>query len=140
MGFATQGKKVAASKPRLLLADDHEEFLDEVSRLLESDFELVGSARDGVELVERAAELIPDAVVTDFKMPKLSGIVAGRKLVEKRVCLAVVLLTMYRDPQLVRDAMDAGIRGYVLKDRAGEDLIPAIHCALDGQSFVSSLS
>jgi len=128
-----------ALRPRLLLADDHEEFLEEVSRLLEGDFELVGLARDGAELVERARVLSPDAVVTDFKMPRLTGILAGRKLVESRVCAAVVLLTMYRDPQLVRDALDAGIRGYVLKDKAGEDLIPAIHHALGGQTFVSAL-
>ncbi len=128
-----------ALRPRLLLADDHEEFLEEVSRLLEGDFELVGLARDGAELVERARALRPDAVVTDFKMPRLTGILAGRKLVESRVCAAVVLLTMYRDPELVRDALDAGIRGYVLKDKAGEDLIPAIHRALDGETFVSIL-
>lgn len=126
-------------KPRLLLADDHEEFLEEVSRLLEGDFELVGVARDGAELVERAAMLNPDAVVTDFKMPKLTGIVAGRKLVSSRVCPAIVLLTMYRDQQLMRDAMNAGILGYVLKDRAGEDLIPAIRQVLDGKTFVSAL-
>jgi DNA-binding NarL/FixJ family response regulator len=129
-----------ALRPRLLLADDHEEFLEEIRSLLAGDFELVGVARDGAELLEQAGSLNPDAVVTDFKMPKLTGIRAGRKLVESRVCRAVVLLTIYRDPQLVRDALDAGIRGYVLKDRAGEDLIPAIRCALDGETFVSALS
>jgi DNA-binding NarL/FixJ family response regulator len=128
-----------ALRPRLLLADDHEEFLEEVVRLLECDFELVGKARDGTELVERARLLSPDAVVTDFKMPGLTGILAGRRLVESRVCSTVVLLTMYRDPQLVRDALDAGIRGYVLKDKAGEDLIPAIRSALGGGTFVSAL-
>ncbi len=128
-----------AQRPRLLLADDHEEFLEEVSRLLAGDFDLVGVARDGAELVECARKLSPDAVVTDFKMPKLTGIVAARQLVEGRVCLTVVLLTMYRDPQLVRDALNAGIRGYVLKERAGEDLIPAIQRALTGEIFVSAL-
>jgi DNA-binding NarL/FixJ family response regulator len=130
---------VTGSKPRLLVADDHEEFLEEVSRLLAGEFDLVGVARDGAELLDRAAILSPDAVVTDFKMPRLTGIVAGRRLVEREVCLAVVLVTMYRDPQLVRDALDAGILGYVLKDRAGDDLIPAIHHALNGKTFVSAL-
>jgi DNA-binding NarL/FixJ family response regulator len=128
-----------ALRPRLLLADDHEEVLEEVARLLATDFELVGVARDGVELVERARLLAPDAVITDFKMPRLTGILAGRKLIEGRVCCTVLLLTMYRDPQLVRDALDAGFRGYVLKDRAGEDLIPAIQQALGGETFVSAL-
>lgn len=129
-----------AFRPRLLLADDHEEFLEEVIRLLAGEFELVGVVRDGAELIECAGKLNPDAVVTDFKMPKLTGILAGRKLVETRVCAAIVLLTMYRDPQLVRDALDAGIRGYVLKDKAGEDLIPAIRRVLDGETFVSTLA
>ncbi len=128
-----------ALRPRLLLADDHEEFLQEVSRLLEDDFELVGVARDGAELMERAAALSPDAVVTDFKMPKATGIVAGRNLVATRACGAVILLTMFRDAQLMHDAFDAGIRGYVLKDKAGEDLIPAIHRVLEGKTFVSAL-
>ncbi len=128
-----------ALRPRLLLADDHEEFLEEVGRLLENDFELVGVARDGAELVELARLLCPDAVVTDFKMPRLTGVLAARKLVESHLCSVVVLLTMFRDPQLVHDALAAGIRGYVLKDKAGEDLIPAIHRALGGQTFVSAL-
>ncbi len=129
-----------ALRPRLLLADDHEGFLEEVSRLLADEFELVGVARDGAELVERAEKLSPDAVVTDFKMPKMTGILAARKLIESCTCSTVVLLTIHRDPQLVRDALNAGIRGYVVKDRAGEDLIPAIRSALDGETFVSVLT
>lgn len=132
--------RMPALRPRLLLADDHEEFLEEVSRLLAGEFDLVGVARDGAELLERARKLNPDAVVTDFRMPKLSGILAGRKLVESHVCVVVVLLTIYRDPQLAHDALDAGIRGYVLKDKAGEDLIPAIRRALNGETFVSALA
>lgn len=127
-----------ASRPRLVLADDHEEFLKEISSLLAPEFDLVGVARDGAELVERVRELSPDAVVTDLKMPKLTGIAAGRKVIEDRACPAIVLLTIYREPHLVHDALKAGIRGYVLKDRAGDDLIPAIRHALAGETFVSA--
>ena len=73
-------------------------------------------------------------------MPRLSGIEAGRRLLEHGFCRAVVLLTMYGDPQLVRGAREAGILGYVLKERAAEDLIPAILSALDGKAFLSSLA
>ena len=125
-------------KPRLLLADDHEDLLHEIVQLLEADFEVVGTARDGTALLEGAAHLGPDVVVTDFKMPKLSGLEAGRRLLQQDLCKAVVLLTMYADPQLVKDALRTGIRGFVLKVKAGEDLIPAIHCALRGETFVSS--
>src|ERR1700726_2372718 len=107
-------------KPRLLLADDHEAVLQEVTVLLDKDFELIGVARNGLELLDSAAKLCPDVVITDFKMPGLSGIEAGRRLLEQRLCKAVVLLTMYGDPQLVRGARDAGILGYVLKERAAE--------------------
>jgi DNA-binding NarL/FixJ family response regulator len=126
-------------KPRLLLADDHEAVLQEVTVLLNKDFELIGVARDGLELVDRAARLCPDVVITDFKMPGLSGIEAGRRLLEQRLCKAVVLLTMYGDAQLVRGAREAGILGYVLKERAAEDLIPAVFSVLEGKAFLSSL-
>lgn len=126
------------TKPRLLLADDHEDLLREVTELLERDFDVVGVARDGAALIDHAALLNPDVVVTDFKMPRLSGIDAGRTLLEQRLCKAVVLLTMYADPQLVNSALGVGIRGFVLKVKAGEDLIPAIHSALRGETFVSS--
>ena len=128
------------TKPRLLLADDHEDLLQEVTILLGKDFELIGVCRDGLELLECAASLCPDVVITDFKMPKLSGIDAGRRLLEQRLCKAVVLLTMYGDPQLVRCARDAGILGYVLKEKAAEDLIRAIFSVLEGTPFLSSLA
>ena len=124
-------------KPRLLLADDHEELLREVTELLDQDFTVVGTVRDGAALLFRAAELQPDVVVTDLKMPYLGGIEAGKKLLDQKLCRAVVLLTMYGDPQLVRNAQDAGILGYVTKDRANKDLIPAIQAALDGEHFIS---
>jgi DNA-binding NarL/FixJ family response regulator len=128
-----------AIKPRLLLADDHDDLLREVTELLHDDFELIGVARDGLELLRSAADLRPDVVITDFKMPKLNGIEAGRRLLDQQLCLAVVLLTMYGDPQLMRGAREAGILGYVLKEKAAEDLIPAVFSALDGRAFVSSL-
>jgi DNA-binding NarL/FixJ family response regulator len=126
------------ARTRLLLADDHEDLLREVTALLDPEFEVVGVARDGTALMDIAAHLNPDVVITDFKMPGLSGIDAGGRLLERGLCKAVVLLTMYADRQLVDGALQAGIRGFVLKVRAGEDLIPAIHSALRGETYVSS--
>ncbi|MFZ1005312.1 MAG: response regulator transcription factor [Candidatus Sulfotelmatobacter sp.] len=127
------------TKPRLLLADDHEDLLREVTALLQGEFEVIGVARDGAALVNIAADLNPDVVITDFKMPGLSGIDASSRLLERGLCKAVVLLTMYADRQLVDGALEAGILGFVLKVKAGEDLIPAIHSALRGETYVSSL-
>lgn len=127
------------TRPRLLLADDHEDLLREVTALLQVEFDVIGVARDGTELVNMAADLNPDVVVTDFKMPGLNGIDASSRLLERGLCKAVVLLTMYADRQLVDGALEAGILGFVLKVKAGEDLIPAIHSALRGETYVSSL-
>ncbi|SRR5579883_2453891 len=127
-----------ATKPRLLIADDHPELLDEVASLLGADFELVGKARDGASLLAIAAGLKPDVVVTDFAMPRVNGIEAGRRLIEQDLCQAVVLLTIYPEPHLIQQALAAGIRGYVSKVKAGEDLVPAIWEALRGRTFVSS--
>ena len=67
------------TRPRLLLADDHEDLLHEVTALLEGEFEVIGVARDGMALVDIAAHLNPDVVITDFKMPGLSGIDASQQ-------------------------------------------------------------
>jgi len=126
------------NRSRLLLADDHDKLLAEVTELLSREFEIVGVARDGAALLAMAAMLRPDVAVTDVRMPKLSGIDAGRILMAQGMCKAVVVLTAYDDPQLAQTALQAGIQGYVLKINAAEDLIPAIYKALDGVTFVSS--
>jgi len=122
---------------RLLLADDHPALLQEIQALLSRVFLVVGTAADGLTLVRMAEALRPDVVVTDIRMPKLSGIDAARVILQHKTCTAIVLLTVYDDIPLVESAMDAGIRGYVLKASAGEDLIPAIKRALEGGVFVS---
>jgi DNA-binding NarL/FixJ family response regulator len=124
-------------KPRLLLADDHDDILLETRALLAADFEVVGTACDGLALISAALELKPDVIVTDAMMPRLNGIDASREILRRQLCNAIVLLTVYGDPELVKTALDAGIRGYVLKVNAGDELIPAIHEALRGGTFVS---
>jgi DNA-binding NarL/FixJ family response regulator len=128
---------VQQSKRRLLLADDHQELLREIQQLVATDFDVVGTAPDGLTLIRMAETLKPDVVVTDIRMPGLSGIDAARTILQQKVCKTVVLLTMYDDPHLIRGALDAGILGYVLKATAGEELIPAIEEALQGGVFVS---
>jgi DNA-binding NarL/FixJ family response regulator len=126
------------ARPRVLLADDHEALLDEIVVLLQGDFDVVGRARDGAALLDVAARANADVVITDFKMPGFSGIEASSMLLQRGLCRAVVLLTMHPDLQLAQGARKAGILGFVLKVKAGEDLIPAIHCALRGETYVSS--
>ncbi len=70
-------------------------------------------------------------------MPGRSGIEAGREIIQRNLCSAVVVLSLYKDPGLVKSAFDSGIRGYVLKDDAGEELIPALNTVLTGGRYLS---
>jgi DNA-binding NarL/FixJ family response regulator len=105
------------TRPRLLLADDHEDLLHEVTALLQGEFEVVGVARDGVSLMDIAAHLNPDVVVTDFRMPGLSGIDAGGTLLERGLCKAVVLLTIYGTSNWWRAPSTRAFRGSCSKRR-----------------------
>jgi DNA-binding NarL/FixJ family response regulator len=73
--------------------------------------------------------------VTDFKTPRMDGIRAGRKLIEDGLCRAVILLTLYDGPSLIREALEAGIRGYVVKMDAGRELVAAIRAVSEGKTF-----
>ena len=108
-------------KPRILLTDDHVALRDEVSRLLSGDFDVVGTAGNAAKLLEIAADLKPDVVVSDYKMPGLDGIRAGASLLANGFCKAVVLLTLYDDRHLFEEAQKAGILGFVLKRNAAEE-------------------
>ena len=125
------------AKPRLILADDYRDLLGELVLLLQKDFNVVATAKDGVDLVSAVREHKPDVVVTDVKMPRLGGIQASREILGEHLCPAIVLLTGHNERELVNTAFEAGVRGYVLKINAGDDLVPAVHDALDGRTFIS---
>jgi DNA-binding NarL/FixJ family response regulator len=124
-------------KSRILVADDEPAILQQITDLLEEEFEVVGVACDGIDLLQCAQVLKPDVVITDFQMQRMNGIEAGRELIRRGLCGAVVLLTMYEEPYLIEQALKAGFRGFVLKANAGEDLIPAVREALARRTFVS---
>ena len=122
---------------RILLADDHRGLLEEMCNLLTPEFEVVRWVTDGLALIEAARELRPDVVIADMNMPGINGIDAGRRILEQRLCDAVIMLTVYNEPQMVRSALEAGIRGYVLKVDAGEELSPAIKKVVAGYTYFS---
>ncbi len=122
---------------RLLLADDNEDFLRVAARLLESEFEVVGTARDGQTLIEEVAHLQPDILVLDISMPGMTGIEAARQ-VRKAGCRApIVFLTVHGDSDYVSAAFLAGGQGYVVKCRLASDLLIALKEVMAGRSFVS---
>ena len=110
------------SKPRLLIADDHQMFAEGLKRLLGADFEVAGVVRDGRELVTAAEKLRPDVIVADISMPMLNGIEAVRQIKKTHPGIKVVFLTMHPDVAYAVSAFKAGASGYVLKHSAPDEL------------------
>jgi DNA-binding NarL/FixJ family response regulator len=127
----------AQTRLRIVLADDHWDLLEEMLILLTPEFEVVRSVTEGLALIEAARDLRPDVVIADMNMPGLNGIDAGRQILEQGLCAAVIMLTVFNEPQMVRSALEAGIRGYVLKVDAGEELSPAIKKVVAGYTYFS---
>ena len=128
---------MSTERVRLVVADDHRDVSEEIVNLLKPEFDVLRSVENGSVLLEAASQLRPDVVISDFNMPGLNGIDAGRRILREGFCSAVILLTMYNDPQLVQIAIEAGIRGYVLKVDAGEELILAVQRVVSGEAYFS---
>lgn len=126
-----------AKTARVLLADDHSAVLVQTTSLLASEFEIIGSVGNGLDLVTAAARLDPDVVVLDITMPGLDGLEAARQLKLAKSRAKVVFLTVHEDPDYVRTAWQVGAAAYVIKARLATDLVTAIHEALAGRRFVS---
>lgn len=127
------------TRARILLADDHAMVVAGLSTLLEREFELVGTAGDGRELIAMAERLLPDVVVTDISMPLLNGLEAVRRLKKTLPSLKVVFLTMHGDVDFATEAFRVGASGYLLKHSAAEELTTAIHEALQGRVYITPL-
>jgi DNA-binding NarL/FixJ family response regulator len=123
--------------PRVMLADDHTILLEAFSKLLEHDFEVVGTVSDGRALLEAAPDLKPDVIVVDVGMPLMNGLEAALRLKEQIPSVRIIFLTMNEDPDLAAEAMRSGASGYLLKSSAASELIRAIHMSLKGKSYVT---
>ena len=121
-----------------MLADDHEDVLDTVARLLVPQFDVVGTVTDGKSLLSAAKRLKPDVVVVDISMPILNGIEAVRRLIESGSQAQFVFLTIHESSDYVRAALATGALGYVVKPRLGVDLSVAIKEVHAGRSYLSS--
>ncbi len=124
---------------RILLADDHEVVRHGLRRLLEVQpgWEICGEAATGREAVDLAKRLKPDVVVLDFSMPGLNGTEAARQILKELPKTEVLILTMHTSEPLMREALEAGARGYVLKSDAGRDLVSGVHAVVAHKSFLS---
>ena len=125
-------------KTRITLSDDHPIVLAGLRNLIEaeSDLELVGEATSGLSALRLVRELQPDVAVVDISMPELNGILLSRRLAEEFPSVRVMVLTLHEDRAYLKQALDAGVRGYVLKRSAAENLIHAIRAVVVGGLYV----
>jgi DNA-binding NarL/FixJ family response regulator len=125
-------------KIRIVLADDHPIVLDGLRNLIrvEPDFELVGEAASGLSALKIIREQRPDVAVLDISMPELNGIVLSRRLAGEMPVLRLLVLTLHEDRAYLNQALEAGVRGYVLKRSAVENLVQAIRAVLVGGLYI----
>ena len=126
------------AKIRVLLADDHEAMLEQVSSILSKDFEVVGAVGNGRDAVAEVQRLDPDVLVIDISMPVLNGLQTTAQLMSKKCRTRIVFLTVHDDQDYVDAAFAAGASGYVTKAQVMTDLVPAIREALSGRTYVSN--
>jgi DNA-binding NarL/FixJ family response regulator len=124
---------------RLLIADDHVMFAQGLESLLRDEFQLLGTAGNGEELVEATKRLQPDVILVDISMPVLNGFDAVRQITESGTNAKIIFLTMHDDATLVSEAFRCGASGYILKHAAGEELVNAIREVAQGNNYVSPL-
>jgi DNA-binding NarL/FixJ family response regulator len=130
-----QGERSAQST-RVLVADDHTLFRYGIKAMLANaeDFEVVGEAASGEEVVEKVAQTRPDVILMDIQMPGINGIEATRRVLEKYPSIGVVVVTMFEDDDSVFAAMRAGARGYVLKGADAEEVLKVVGAVAEGEA------
>ena len=124
---------------RILLADDHTIVRQGLKLILssQSDFEVIGEAANGREVVELAEKLRPDIVLLDVAMPELNGIEATRRMMEQNGRIRILVLSMHKESVYVREILKAGARGYLLKDVIDTELLNAVRSVARGDGYVS---
>jgi len=125
------------AKARILLADDHTLVAEAFKKLLEPEFEVVGTVGDGRALLRLAPELKPDAVLVDLNMPLLNGLDAGEQLKQILPKVKIIVLTMNEDAEIAAETLSKWASGYLLKKSAGSELLKAVHEVLRGAQYIT---
>jgi DNA-binding NarL/FixJ family response regulator len=123
----------------ILVADDHEIVRRGLRAMLETepDWEVMDEATNGLEAVEKAERCKPDVVLMDISMPELNGLEAAFRIRRKLPGVEVLFLTMHQSEQIIREGIEAGGRGFLLKTDAGRELVPAVKSVSQHKSFFS---
>jgi DNA-binding NarL/FixJ family response regulator len=125
------------NRARILIADDHNLVAELCKRLLENDFDVVGTVADGHAVVRAAGELKPDVILLDIAMPILNGLDAGRQVKKTLPAVKLVYLTMNPDADVAAEAFARGASGYLLKTCAAAEMVQAVHEVLRGKTYLS---
>ena len=124
-----------SKRPRVLLADDFPQILEQAEKLLGNRFEIVGFAHDGGEALQLCLTLNPDILLLDLSMPVLCGLDVVARLKESGCRSKIIIVTVQEDRDYMETAFSLGASAYVLKCRIATDLLPAIDAALKGSPF-----
>ncbi len=123
----------------VVIADDHPLFRKGLRQSIEEEpsFAVLGEASDGYAALRLIEECMPDVAVLDIDMPQMRGLQVARMIQEKKLFVAVVILTIYKEEDMFNEAMDAGVRGYVMKETAVIDLLEAMKAVAMGEYYFS---
>jgi DNA-binding NarL/FixJ family response regulator len=138
-GAASVSSFVERPMPRVLIVDDHAFIRRGVQTLLRQfpEWELCGEADNGNDAIRLAAELKPEVIVMDVSMPGLNGIEASRAIRKAQPEVKIVLMTLHNSPELVRSAFRAGVKGYLLKSDAEQELLKALTIVIGEGAYIS---
>jgi DNA-binding NarL/FixJ family response regulator len=136
-GAALSPARIGTRKVRILVADDHDIIRRGLKQLLtaRSGCEVCGEAKTGREAVNIAEQMKPDIVVLDISMPDLNGLEAARQILKNSPNTGILILTMHCTDQLVRDVIESGARGYILKSDADKDLVSAVEAISNRRTY-----
>lgn len=121
---------------RIIIADDHPVTLSGFKRMLEGpEFEVIGEASNGEELLQLSKDLKPDIIVTDIKMPLMDGLEATKQIIKELPNVGIIALSMFDEYSLIMDMTDAGAKGYLLKNVARDEIIAAVYSVYNGEIY-----
>lgn len=123
---------------KILIADDHPIFRQGIIKIVEQDqsYQIVGQCADGSEVMEKIKELNPAIAIVDISMPGMNGLEVLRASQKERLATDFIILTMYKDEEYFNEAMNLGVKGYILKDNAAKDLLNCIRTVSQGSFFI----
>jgi DNA-binding NarL/FixJ family response regulator len=126
-------------RTRVLIVDDHPLFRQGLRQVVEGDprFELVGETGDGIAALQLIREKEPDVAVLDVNLPGLSGLEIARQLQSKKLPTRLIILTMYKEEETFNRALDLGVKGFVLKENAAQDILAGLAAVAAGEHYLS---